>query len=183
MTSEALHRQTAERVHSAMTAAMRADADRLTAALSSRADLGRFDGAFVREARNLVLALAAALNTVLRVHRRGDDPYGANMCVACGSADCRTLRAVAEALAAYKVRAAPIDRAEAWRRADHWFAREVGRPGLPVTVEEFGGGVIARVQGRPHVLVLDRFSGSVTLWPSIATAELVQAYAHRKRPS
>ncbi|MFC4907617.1 hypothetical protein [Actinomadura gamaensis] len=109
MTPGAVHRQTAERVRSAMVAAMRADPDRLNAGLLSCGGLDRPETDFVREARVLVLALAAALTTVLR----GRGPYGDDLCLGCGIPDCRTVRAVGEALAAYQVSPVQLDRTEA----------------------------------------------------------------------
>ncbi|MEV5573683.1 hypothetical protein AB0L06_26890 [Spirillospora sp. NPDC052269] len=175
MTPEAVHRQTAERVHSAMAAAMRAEAQRIgAAALNAR--LGRPDADFAREARTLVLALAVALTSVLHVHRRGTDPYGEGMCLSCGSRECRTVRVIAEALAAYQLRPAAIDRAEAWRRADMWFVRNCSDR-VALTVEEFDAGFVARSSAHQDVLVLDRARGTLTRWPSLPTAELVEQYA------
>ncbi|RFU39439.1 hypothetical protein DZF91_22480 [Actinomadura logoneensis] len=177
MTSAAVHHQTSERVRSAMTAAMRADPGRLATAAAHLDAADVSEAAFVRESRSLVLGLAAALTTVLRIHRPGEDPYGAAMCIGCGTPDCRTVRAVAEVLAAYQVRPIVLDRAEAWRRADAWFARQAGAR-IAVTVEEFDGGFVARGADQGNVLVLDLHTAALTVWPPLPTGELAARYDH-----
>ncbi|MFD0683368.1 hypothetical protein [Actinomadura fibrosa] len=181
MSPVALHVQTGERVRSAMTAAMRANPDAIAAALNAGGhvmDAASFQ--FVQEGRRLVLGLAAALTTVLRVHRYGSDPHGGDMCLGCGRDDCRTVSAVADVLSAYHVHPAPIDRAEAWRRADAWFVHDTGRVGA-ILVEEFDAGFIARVAGHDRVLIVDRHTGVLTLWPPMRTDELADHYRRYQR--
>jgi hypothetical protein len=101
---ETLGVRTAERVHSAMTIAMRADPVAIAAALESPpGGLGVNDLPFLRAARPLTVGFAAALTAVLGIHRYRADPYNRTMCLSCGTPDCRTLHSVAEALAAYGI--------------------------------------------------------------------------------
>ncbi|WP_067480884.1 hypothetical protein [Actinomadura hibisca] len=180
MTPAALHRQTTDRVQSAMAIAMRADNARIADVLLAGNGLAPQDAAFVREARGLTLAFAAALLTVLRVHRPGHDPYGVPLCLGCGRPQCRTVAAVAELLTAYRVRFAPVDRAEAWRRADRWFAEQCGSP-RPLTVEEFGTGFAVRAVAFEGVLVVDRDTGALSRWPNLPTPDLAEQHQRYQR--
>lgn len=72
-----------------------------------------------------------------------------------------------------------IDRAEAWRRADAWFGRE--RMPAPIGVEEFPDGFAAwRVTSESDddtpVVVVDRISGVLTLWPRLPLDDLAHHY-------
>ncbi|NKZ06286.1 hypothetical protein [Actinomadura latina] len=178
-THDQVHRQ----VHAAMTAAMRADVHSIDAALVQHGRLDPYSREFVGQSRRLVLACTAALTCVLSAHRPGGDPRGREICRGCGTRDCRTLHGVADVLAAYSVRPAPVDRAEAWRRADAHFARD-GRP-VPVIVEEFADGFIARVaaapSGDPHpVLIVDRHTGALSRWPALPHDLLIREYTDRR---
>ncbi|MGI5163391.1 hypothetical protein ACQEU3_03455 [Spirillospora sp. CA-253888] len=179
MSPAALHRQTTDRVQTAMAVAMRADNGRVAAALLPANGLAPQDAAFVREARGLTLAFAAVLLTVLRVHRPGHDPFGAAMCLGCGRPQCRTVAAVAELLTAYRVRSAPVDRAEARRRADRWFAETFGQV-CALTVEDFDAGFAVRSDGFEGVVVVDRHTGALTRWPPLPTPTLAE---HHRRHS
>jgi hypothetical protein len=184
------HSQVHQRVHSVMTAAMRADARTIETALLGVEDgpLDPYSREFVREARRLVLACTAALTCVLSAHRPGPGPHGDEVCRRCGTPDCRTLHGVADVLTAYAVRPVAIDRAEAWRRADAWFNREGGP--VPVGVEEFADGFAAwRTVAAPgetvKVAVIDRRCGALTLWPPLPLDALAREYrAYRQsRPT
>ncbi|MBO2457181.1 hypothetical protein [Actinomadura violacea] len=100
------HIQVHQRVHSVMTAAMRADARTIDTVLLSLGDgpLAPYSREFVREAQRLVLACTAALTCMLSAHRPGAGPRGDEICRGCGTSDCRTLHGVADVLAAYAVR-------------------------------------------------------------------------------
>lgn len=174
------HDQVHRRVHAAMTAAMRADVHSIDAALVQHGRLDPHSREFVAQSRRLVLACTAALTCVLSAHRPGNDQHGRGICQGCGTLDCRTLHGVADVLAAYGVRPAPVDRAEAWRRADAHFARD-GRP-VPLIVEEFADGFITRAvttpADDPHpVLVVDRHTGALSRWPAMPHDLLIREYA------
>ena len=179
------HDQVHQRVHSAMSVAMRAD-DRAIDTFVTEVGESRLDPhtrRFVREARRLTLACTAALTCVLSAHRPGDDPYGAPICRGCGTFECRTLRGLVDILAAYAVRPAPIDRAEAWRRADACLG---GRP-VPVSVEEFRDGFIVRpaeiaADDLSPVLIVDRDTGALSRWPAMPSDLLVREYARYRAP-
>ncbi|MBO2451202.1 hypothetical protein J4573_29200 [Actinomadura barringtoniae] len=167
-----------ERVHAMMTAAMRADGAAIDAFLE-RADgpwLDPHSIEFVREARRLVLASAAALTTVLGVHRPGDDPYGREICRACGIADCRLIKLITDVFAAYAVRPGEVDRAEAWRRAEQWFGEGPHR--FPLAVDEFEQGFAFRQVSDADgpLLVVDRRTGALSRWPDLPRDELVEHY-------
>ncbi|NEA24762.1 hypothetical protein [Actinomadura bangladeshensis] len=173
------HDQVDRRVHAAMTAAMRADVHSIDAALVQQGRLDPHSCEFVAQSRRLVLACTAALTCVLSVHHPGGGRRGRQFCQGCGTLDCRTLHGVADVLAAYSVRPAPVDRAEAWRRADAHFARG-GRP-VPLIVEEFPDGFIARAatnpSGDPHpVVVVDRHTGALSRWPAMPYDVLIREY-------
>ncbi|CNF75281.1 Uncharacterised protein [Mycobacterium tuberculosis] len=174
------HDQVHRRVHAAMTAAMRADVHSIDAALVQHGRLDPYSREFVAQSRRLVLACTAALTCVLSAHRPGGDGHRQQICQGCGTRDCRTLHGVADVLAAYTVRPAPVDRAEAWRRADAYFARD-GRP-VPVTVEEFADGFITRATTAPSddlhpVLIIDRETGALSRWPAMPHDLLIREYA------
>ncbi|MFA1550438.1 hypothetical protein [Actinomadura chokoriensis] len=99
--------------------------------------------------------------------------------MACGLEQCRTVRNVSDVLAAYGMCIGPVDRAEAWRRADAWFERSEGRPVL-LSVESFGEGFVARPgpEDCESVLIIDRRTGALTLWPPMDTGTLASEY-HR----
>ncbi|WP_143219984.1 hypothetical protein [Actinomadura sp. CNU-125] len=169
------HAQVHQRVHAAMSAAMRAD-DRSIERELGDARLDPYTREFVRDARRLVLGCTAALTCVLSAHRAGDDPYGDPVCRGCGTPECRTLHGVVDVLTAYAVRPVPIDRAEAWRRAD---ARLGARP---VSVEEFRDGFIVRpteivADDLSPVLIVDRHNGALSRWPAMPSQLLVREYA------
>lgn len=180
------HDRVHQRVRSAMAAAMRAD-DRAIHGLVAEpggAGLDPHTRAFVREARRLTLACTAALTCVLAAHRPGSDPTGAPICRGCGTAECRTLHGVADVLAAYSVRPAPVDRAEAWRRADACLG---GRP-VPVSVEEFRDGFIVRpaeiaADDLSPVLIVDRDTGALSRWPAMPSDLLAREYGRYREPS
>ncbi|NDU75078.1 hypothetical protein GWI34_20965 [Actinomadura sp. DSM 109109] len=173
------HDQVHLRVHAAMTAAMRADPHSIDAALVQTGGLDPASRQFVAHARRLVLACTAALTCVLGSHRPGEGPHGEPVCRGCGTAECRTLRGLAHVLAAYSVRPAPVDRAEAWRRADGHF-RRCGRP-VPLIIEDFPDGFVARAADGPAdepapLLVVDRDTGALSRWPSMPVDVLACEY-------
>lgn len=177
------HDQVHRRVHAAMTAAMRADVHSIDAALVQRGNLDPYSREFIGASRRLVLACTAALTCVLSAHRPGDDPHGREICRGCGTRDCRTLHGVSDVLAAYTVTPAAVDRAEAWRRADVYFARD-GRS-VPVLVEEFPDGFITRAAAVPAddpapVLIVDRHTGALSRWPAMPYDILIREYAGRR---
>ncbi|GAA4074564.1 hypothetical protein GCM10022214_34290 [Actinomadura miaoliensis] len=174
MNGRVVREQTVDQVCSALGTAMRADPDAI-ASLVESAGLDDFTAAFLREARSLALGLAAALNTVLGIHRHGRDPHDRDVCMSCGTAKCRTVRGVAEALSAYRVRFSGVDRAEAWRRAEGWFAHQAGRA-VAVAVEEFDAGFIVRSAPGETVVVVDRRTGALTQWPDLPTGALSEHY-------
>ncbi|MFV2173138.1 hypothetical protein ACFHW2_17475 [Actinomadura sp. LOL_016] len=177
------HDQVHQRVRSAMAAAMRAD-DRAIDRFVNEIGESRLDPhtrSFVREARRLALGCTAALTCVLSAHRPGDDSYGDPICRGCGTSDCRTLHGVVDVLAAYAVRPAPIDRAEAWRRADACLG---ARP-VPVSGEEFRDGFIVRpaeiaADDLSPVLIVHRATGALSRWPAMPSELLVREYGHRR---
>ena len=158
-----------------MTTAMRADPHAIDSFIGEAVQ-GRLDSyscGLVREARRLVLACGAGLDAVLTVHRPGCDPHGHEICLGCGTPDCRTLRRVSDALAAYAVRPMLVDRAEAWRRADAHLGRG------PLLIEEFEDGFIARPfahDAEGALLVVDRHTGALSRWPRLPSAELIEHY-------
>ncbi|NKZ08824.1 hypothetical protein [Actinomadura latina] len=174
---------TVARVRSAMTSAMRADPhgiDRLVLANSTALD--PYSAAFVRTARTLTLATSAALTTILTAHRYGRDARDRVACLACGLDRCRTVRNVSDVLAAYGLRTNPVDRAEAWRRADAWYTRTAGHP-VPLSVESFDAGFIVRPATLPsdNILVIDRHTGTFTEWPPLDTDTLASKYRDYQR--
>jgi hypothetical protein len=167
-------------VRSVMTAAMRADPRAIDAVVGAL-EGGRLDPhsrEFVREARRLVLACGVGLTALLKVHRPGVDSHGHEICRGCGTSGCRTLRSIADVLAAYAVRPVTVDRAEAWRRAD----AELGRTHpVALVIDEFEEGFIARpvphAQGSPDpLLVIDRHTGALTRWPALHRDSLIAHY-------
>ncbi|QKW37293.1 hypothetical protein HUT06_27495 [Actinomadura sp. NAK00032] len=175
------HVRVQRRVHAAMTAAMRADVHAIDAALVQHGSgsLDAHSREFLGASRRLVLACTAALTCVLSTHRPGTDARGRDICHGCGTPGCRTLQGIADVLTAYAVRPGPIDRAEAWRRADNHFAH--GARPVPVIVEEFPDGFIARAataaDGPRPILIVDRLTGALSRWPSLPHDTLVREYA------
>jgi hypothetical protein len=174
----------AAQVQSMMTVAMRADPAALVVRageLVGRGELDPHSAGFVREARQLVLCGGAALLSVLEAHRPGTDPYGEEICTGCGAPACRTLRLVSEVLNAYLAgRPCGVDRAEAWRRADAWFANTTAGP-CTVLVEDMGEGFVTRAI--PYIeneagplLIVDRRTGALTQWPHLPREVLVEQY-------
>lgn len=183
MTGHDLREWTVAQVRSAMTAAMRTDPyalDRLV--LANPNALDPHSAAFARTARTLTLATTVALTTVLTAHRYGRDAHDRVVCLACGLDRCRTIRSISDVLAAYAQRPHPVDRAEAWRRADAWYTRTTGHP-VPLSVESFDGGFIARPATLPsgNILVIDRHTGTLTEWPPLDTDTLAGKYRDYKR--
>jgi hypothetical protein len=135
---------------------------------------------FVREARGLVLACGAALTATLAVHRPGKNAYDHDMCGACGTWYCPTLRPISHALAAYAIRPVAVDRAEAWRLAEAGFGPAVEA----LRIEEAEDCFIARPTPSPrdgHVLVVDRRTGALTRWSDMPTDQLIDHYRAHKR--
>ncbi|GAA4081245.1 hypothetical protein [Actinomadura miaoliensis] len=180
MNPQLLRDQVAGRVHAAMLTAMRADP--LVLAQTAEAIRAPGDRALVSQARNLLLATTAALTTVVHIHRYAPDPHDRDMCRACGTPDCRTLRGIAEVLHAYGTPTAHVDRAEAWRRADAWFTHTSNGPVL-VSVKEFAAGFIARgiapnLTVPAGILIIDRHTGALTQWPDLPDERLTREYTH-----
>ncbi|GAA4239999.1 hypothetical protein GCM10022254_63060 [Actinomadura meridiana] len=170
----ALHERVSRRVHSAVMTAMRADPKAVAAFVQDSPGLDPHTRDFLREARRLALTCATALTAVLEGHR----PDGTH-CLACGTLECRTLRRIAGVLAAYSVRPVPVDRAEAWRRADACLARG-DRPTVPIGIEPFEHGYVAwpafDIGEGDFVLVIDRITGTVTRWPRLPLDVLAREY-------
>jgi hypothetical protein len=181
VSAQDLREWTVGRVRSTMTAAMRADPRALDDLAGKNAGgLDPHSLSFLRTARTLTLATSAALTTVLTAHQYGRTPDDRVVCLACGIDRCRTIHAISDVLAAYSLRTRPLDRPEAWRRADAWYARTAGHP-VPLSVESFDEGFIARPVAPPaelsgRVLIIDRNTGSMILWPCYDTDTLVSQY-------
>jgi hypothetical protein len=142
-------------------AAMRADPASMGAGLDllvGRVDPHSLD--FLYRSRLTVLAGAAALTGVAEAHR----PTVGGVCLSCGTpGECRTVREIRRAFAAYRVdRPAAIDRAEAWRRGDAWLTA-TGPAGRTLHVGETPGGWVLRpVPATGFVLLVDGVSGRLT---------------------
>ncbi|MFF0519883.1 hypothetical protein ACFYTC_14345 [Actinomadura nitritigenes] len=68
----------------------------------------------------------------------------------------------------------------ALRRADVWYAATAGHPVL-LSIESFDEGFIARPAASPpsvpdRVLIIDRDTGALILWPAYDTATLIRQY-------
>ncbi|MDL4820791.1 hypothetical protein [Actinomadura opuntiae] len=181
MNAQDLRQWTISRVRAAMTAAMRADPHAIDALAARNAGgLDPYSLSFLRSARTLTLATSAALTTVIAAHRHGHDPHDRVVCLACGADRCRTVHAVSDVLAAYGLQVQPVDRPEAWRRADAWYTEAAGHPVL-LFIEPFDRGFIARPATPPpgvpdRVLIVDRDTGALVLWPAYDTATLASQY-------
>ena len=186
MSARDLREWTMAQVRSAMTAAMRTDPAALDAlAEANTGALDPYSLSFLRTGRMLTLATSAALTTVLTPHRYGRDPHDRLVCLACGIDRCRTVRNVSDVLAAYALQAHPVDRPEAWRRADAWYTRTAGNP-VQLAIESFDEGFVARPATPPseapeHVLVIDRDTAALTLWPAYGTDTLASRYRDYNR--
>ncbi|TDC68082.1 hypothetical protein E1200_12785 [Actinomadura sp. GC306] len=186
MSGRDLREWTVLQVRSAMTAAMRTDPRALDALAEDNAgSLDPYSLSFLKTARMLTLATSAALTTVLTAHRYGRDRHDRPVCLACGTGRCRTVRAVSDVLAAYALQVHPVDRPEAWRRADDYYVRTAGHP-VPLTIDSFEDGFVARPGTPPpeapdNVLVIDRNTGALTLWPAYDTGTLAIEYRAYKR--
>lgn len=174
-----LHEWVRQRVHSALTDAMRADPDAIaTSVTEAIGTLDPHSREFLRNARRLVLACATGLVAVLEAHRPAPSPSGGQVCRSCGAAACPTLRRVAEVLAVHAVRSLTIDRAEAWRRADACLSRD-HRPAA-LEIQEFEHGFVAWPAYGPGsddlLLVIDRHTGRLTRWPRLPLETLTREY-------
>ncbi|WP_433228946.1 hypothetical protein [Actinomadura formosensis] len=173
----ALHEWVSRRVHSAVIAALRADPQTIAAFVQDPPELDPHTRDFLRDSRCLAMACAVALTAVLEGHR----PDGRH-CLACGTPECRTLRRAAGVLAAYSVRPVPIDRAEAWRRADTCLTRG-DRPAPPIGIEPFEYGFVAWPASDAgedaFVLIVDQLTGAVTRWPRLPLDVLTREYDNR----
>ncbi|RAY11785.1 hypothetical protein DPM19_27765 [Actinomadura craniellae] len=178
-----LHARLHARVCSALLAAMRADVTAIDTVAGLATDLDPHTAGFLRESRRLVLACAAAVSSVLDVHRPTTAPDAPRVCRECGTGGCRTLNAVLTVLDAYAAGPAGIDRAEAWRRADRFFNGRGGPP-LPVAVEDIGDGFAARAftpsEPTGPLLVVDRRTGRLTRWPPMPRETLIAHYRHHR---
>ncbi|MEV4251561.1 hypothetical protein AB0J52_00170 [Spirillospora sp. NPDC049652] len=156
---------------------MRADPQAITAFLPGPPRLDAHTRDFLRNARSLAMAATIALTTVLEHHR----PTGRH-CLACGASECRTLRRFAGVLAAYSARPVPLDRAEAWRRADACLARG-RRAAVPIGIESFEHGFMAwpafDIGEGDFVLVVDRRTDAVTRWPRLPLDVPTREYGRR----
>ncbi|MFG2243721.1 hypothetical protein [Spirillospora sp. NPDC048823] len=186
MSGRDLREWTVAQVRSAMTAAMRTDPNALDAlAEKNAAALDPYSSSFLRTGRMLTLATSAALTTVLTAHRYGRDRYDRLVCLACGIDRCRTVRCISDVLTAYALQVEPVDRPEAWRRADAWYTRTAGHPVL-LSIEPFDEGFIARPGTPPpeapdNVLIIDRNTGTLPLWPAYDPDTLAPQYRTYKR--
>ncbi|WP_119730997.1 hypothetical protein [Thermomonospora amylolytica] len=168
------------RVCSVLTAAMRADNAAIDALVESADGLDAHTADFLRHARRLVLACAAALSTVLDVHQPVAEPDAPRVCRECGGHECRTVNGILHVLNAYAARSTGIDRAEAWRRADAYFNAR-GGPAALVAVEDIGDGYAARAFTPASglngpIVVVDRRTGRLTQWPPMPREALVEQY-------
>ncbi|TDE34185.1 hypothetical protein [Actinomadura sp. 6K520] len=177
----ALHEWVRRRIHSAVIAAIRADPQAVAVFVQDPPPgLDPHTRDFLRDARPLVLACAVALTAVLEGHRP-DGPH----CLACGAPVCSTLRRVAGVLAAYPLHPVPIDRAEAWRRADACLPRGHG-PAVPIGIQPFEYGFVAWPASAAgegaFVLVVDHITGAVTRWPRLPLDVLTREYGNHLTP-
>lgn len=176
----ALHEWVSRRVHSAVIAAQRADPQAIAAFVQHPPGLDPHTRGFLRDARSLAMAYTVALTAVLEGHR----PDGRH-CRACGTLECRTLRRVAGVLAAYSVRPVPIDRLEAWRRADACLIRG-DRPTVPLGIQPFEYGFVASpafdIGEGDFVLIIDQLTGAVTRWPRLPLDVLTREYGNHLTP-
>jgi hypothetical protein len=176
-----LHPQLQARVCSVLTAALRADATAVETVVERADGLDGHTADFLRESRRLVLACAAALSSVLDVHKPADDPGMPHMCRECGGHQCRTLNRILDVLDAYAARSAGIDRAEAWRRADRYFNGGNGPVSL-VAIDDIGDGFAARAftvtieSADGPLLVVDRRTGRLIAWPPMPREALIDQY-------
>ncbi|SEF58028.1 hypothetical protein SAMN04489712_101491 [Thermomonospora echinospora] len=168
----------APQIHSALAAALRADQAAIAAAVTKTigGDLDPHSREFVRSARRLVLACATALVSVLEFHRPAPHPSGRAVCRACHTAHCPTLRRIAEVLTTHDVHPAPIDRTEAWRRADAHLSQ--GRRHVAIEIQEFPHGFVAWPAYGPadSLLVIDGHTGHLTRWPRLPLETLTREY-------
>jgi hypothetical protein len=201
-TASDVHARIKDTLEAAITAARRADNDRIQCVLDDAASSGSLDDhsvAFLRQAHALVLGAAIALSAVTEVHSGLSDQCGTVDCRSCGTLEhelCPTIGRIADVLALYRMkRLTAIDVAEAWRRANAYFARDRTSGGHSlISVEEFSEGFIARsahitlppppAVPRPdseRVLILDRMTGEITVWPLMPTSVINTQYRRYKR--
>ncbi|MEU6036041.1 hypothetical protein ABZ801_11590 [Actinomadura sp. NPDC047616] len=174
-----LHEWVQRRVHACVSTALRADPDAVNTAVTHL--IGRLDPHsrhFLRNARPLVLACATALIAVLEAHRPQTNPSGREVCRACRTSECATLRRVAQMMAVHGARPLAIDRAEAWRRADACLSRD--RSPVPIEIREFDHGYVAwpvhGLDADGPLLVIDRHTGALTRWPRLPLEALALQY-------
>ncbi|XRQ02368.1 hypothetical protein ACN3XK_37850, partial [Actinomadura welshii] len=84
------------------------------------------------------------------------------------------------------LQAHPVDRPEAWRRADAWYTHTTGGRPVLLSIEPFDRGFIARPAASPpevpdRVLVIDRDTAALTLWPAYDTDTLASQYGLYRR--
>jgi hypothetical protein len=187
-TPKEAHGRLRERLRAMTTAALRADPSGIEAVLGAAPQQTRRDVTdFLWQARSMVLAASVALEAVLETHQRIPSPYGGDMCRVCATQDtCRTVRRIADTLAAYLTGPVPVGRAEAWRRADEVLnglgrSRLIGVEELPdayVTwALEYGYPARDRPTVEdPPVLLMDKRTGGLTRWPPLPLAVLTEEY-------
>ncbi|MEV4251691.1 hypothetical protein AB0J52_00835 [Spirillospora sp. NPDC049652] len=195
------HARLAQYVHSAGTLAVRADQLALARTghrLVADGTLDQASAEFLQRAPRTVIVLAAALHAVLDLHRPTSGSSDAEAgCCACGTSEaaaCRTLERMTEVLTAHQMDRLPcVDAAEAWRRARaRW--RAPGRGEVVSTVAEIADAYVVRsmvVEPPPvparvepsseRVLLVDKITGQVVIWPLMALPALERAYARYRQ--
>ncbi|SEG80687.1 hypothetical protein SAMN04489712_113131 [Thermomonospora echinospora] len=176
------HPQLHARVCSVLNAALRADNTAIDTVVQLAEGLDAHTADFLRHSRRLVLACAAALSSVLDIHQPVTEPDAPRVCRECGGHQCRTLNNILNVLDAYAARPGEIDRAEAWRRADHYFNARGGPTSL-VAVDTFEDGYVARAftttttaEPAGPLLVIDRRTGRLSAWPPMPRQTLIEQY-------
>ncbi|MGI5171629.1 hypothetical protein ACQEU3_45520 [Spirillospora sp. CA-253888] len=199
-TQAEFHARLALTVQAAESSAMRADQQTVERAVQHLAETELLDKAsaeFLRESSRMVVGLSAALNAVLDVHQAMLHPDGSDVgCRECGTAaaSCRTLKQIAHTFTLHRLRRLPcVDAAEAWRRARARYRPSDSKEVASLVTEISGAFVVrslavtlpsppARVgPGSERVLVVDKLTGQVVVWPLMPEAALAASYARYRK--
>ncbi|MEV5576611.1 hypothetical protein AB0L06_41840 [Spirillospora sp. NPDC052269] len=195
------HARLVKYVHAAAKLAVRADhlaLDRTGRRLAADGALDQASAEFLQQAPRTVIVLAAALHAILDLHRpwAGSPDPGAG-CRECGTskvAACRTLGRMADVLGAHQLDKLPcVDAAEAWRRA-HPRRRPADRGEVVSTVTEIADAYVVRsmviepppvpIRVEPsseRVLLVDKVTGQVVIWPLMPLPALERGYSRYRQ--